>query len=260
MTAQIVDLEPEERSYERRGLRRGIYLLPNLLTISSLFCGVSSLIRTLNGEYDVAAWLIFLSAVFDALDGTVARVTRTQSLFGQELDSLSDVVAFGVAPGLLMFLWALQPFGNWGLGAGFLYIACTALRLARFNVQSGTVERTHFQGIPSPGAAIMIAATVLLYYDMGGEGSPSRHITLLIECYALALLMVSNIPYLSSKALHLESVKAFQTLILVVFLLTLLAAEPTRTLFGAVLLYVLSGLVLQLRRLFGRGEPVSIAS
>lgn len=254
MTAQILDID--DKPHERRGLRRGIYLLPNMLTVASLLCGVTSIVRAINGEYDAAAWLICLSAVFDALDGTVARVTRTQSLFGQELDSLSDVVAFGVAPGLLMFLWALQPFGTWGFGAGFLYIACTALRLARFNVQSGTVERSFFQGIPSPGAAIMIAATVLLYYDIGGEGSPSRHLILLAECYLLALLMVSNIPYLSSKALHLDSVKAFRTLIAAVFVLMFLAAEPVLCIFVFSLLYVISGPVLQLRRLVGRGEPV----
>ncbi|RMF15551.1 MAG: CDP-diacylglycerol--serine O-phosphatidyltransferase, partial [Candidatus Dadabacteria bacterium] len=235
----------------------GIYLLPNLITIGSLLSGVMGIHWTIQGHFDLAAWAIVLSAILDSLDGTVARVTRTQSLFGQELDSLSDMIAFGATPGILMFMWALQPFGKYGFGALFLYVACTALRLARFNVQSGTVERRAFQGLPSPGAAIMIASTILLYYDMGGEGNPSRHWILLAESYVVALLMVSNIAYLSSKSLHLESVKAFQTLFLVVLALSLVVAEPTKGLFVVSFLYVASGPVLQLRRLIARGEPVT---
>lgn len=240
---------PEEDAPDRRGLRRGVYILPNLITTTSLFFGFSSVIATVRGEFESAAWFILASAVADAFDGAVARATRTQSMFGQEFDSLSDAIAFGLAPGLLMFLWALEPFGKWGFGAGFLYVACAVLRLARFNVQAATVEKRRFQGLPSPGAAGMIAVTILLYYDIGGEGSPSRHLILLLEAYAVALLMVSNIGYPSSKSLHLESVKSFRTLFFVILALTVLIAAPERALFAASLLYVFSGPLHELRRL-----------
>ncbi len=242
---------------DRRGLRRGVYILPNLITTTSLFFGFTSVVMAVRGEFDRAAWFILASAVADAFDGAVARATRTQSMFGQELDSLSDAISFGLAPGLLMFLWALEPFGKWGFGAGFLYVACTVLRLARFNVQAATVEKTRFQGLPSPGAAGMIAVTILLYYDMGGEGSPSRHVILLLEAYALALLMVSNIGYPSSKSLRLESVKSFSTLFLVILALSVLVAAPEVALFSLLLLYVLSGPLHELRRLGRRRAPLS---
>lgn len=254
MTGAPVSPGPE---LERRGLRRGVYILPNLITTTSLFFGFSAIVLAIHGEFDRAAWFILASAVADALDGAVARATRTQSLFGQELDSLSDAIAFGVAPGLLIFLWALEPFGKWGFAAGFLYIACAVLRLARFNVQAATVEKTKFQGLPSPGAAGMIAVTILLYYDMGGEGSPSRHAILLLEAYALALLMVSNVAYPSSKSLHLESVKSFRTLALVILSLTVLIAAPERGLFVFFLLYTLSGPLGELRRVFRRPRTVA---
>lgn len=239
--------ERDERDV-RRGLRRGVYLLPNSITLASLYFGFAGVVWGIHGFYDKAAWAILMSALLDSLDGAVARLTRTQSLFGRELDSLADVVAFGVAPGLLMFNWALESFGKWGFAAGFLYVACTALRLARFNVQSSTVERKQFQGLPSPGAAAMIATTVLLYYDIGGAGSPSRHVILLAECYVLPLLMVSNIAYPSSKSLDLDSVKSFSTLFLVVLAGSILVAEPARAAFVFTLLYVLSGPLLRLRR------------
>lgn len=237
---------------DRHGLRRGVYLLPNSITIASLFFGFASITLGIRGDFEVAAWAIMISSMLDSLDGAVARATRTQSLFGQELDSLADAVAFGVAPGVLMYLWALEPFGKWGFAAGFLYVACTVLRLARFNVQSGTVEKTKFQGLPSPGAAGMIATTILLYYHMGGEGGPSRHVILLVEAYALALMMVSNIEFPSSKSLHLESVKSFRALFLVVLAGSVLIASPARGLFVFFLLYVLSGPLLELRGLLGR--------
>lgn len=248
---------PPPEAPDRRGLRRGVYILPNLITTTSLFFGFTSVVMAVRGEFDRAAWFILASAVADAFDGAVARATRTQSMFGQELDSLSDAIAFGLAPGLLMFLWALEPFGKWGFAAGFLYVACTVLRLARFNVQAATVEKTRFQGLPSPGAAGMIAVTILLYYDMGGEGSPSRHVILLLEAYALALLMVSNIGYPSSKSLRLESVKSFRTLFFVILCLTVLVAAPERALFSLLLLYVLSGPLHELRRLGRRRAPLS---
>ncbi len=240
---------------DRRGIRRGVYILPNMMTVGSLFFAYAGIVQAIDGNYDLAAWAILLSGLFDLLDGAVARATRTQSIFGQELDSICDMVAFGIGPGLLMFLWALEPFGKWGFGAGFLYAACTALRLARFNVQAGSVEKVSFEGLPSPGAALMIATTILLYYDIGGEGSPSRHVILLVECYLVALLMVSNIPYPSTKALHLESVKSFSTLFVVVLALMFVYAKPAVALFMFSFAYVASGPLLRLRSLLLREAP-----
>jgi len=242
-------------------MRRGVYLLPNLVTTGSLFFGFVSIVSTIRGDFEQAAIAIFLSALLDAFDGAVARMARAQSLFGQEYDSLSDAIAFGVAPGLLMYLWALQPFGKLGLAAGVLYIACTAMRLARFNVQAATVERRQFQGLPSPGAAAMIAATVLVYYDIGGEGSPSRHVALLVACYMVALLMVSNIAYPSTKSLNLETVRSFRALFLFVLAVSFLIAEPARGLFLLVVAYVVSGPLTRLRRLGRRtyAEPATNA-
>ena len=140
--------------YDRReSLKRGVYILPNLVTTGSLFAGFYGIVATMNGNYNLAAWFILISAIFDGLDGKVARLTGTTSRFGVEYDSLADLVAFGVAPGLLMYAWALKPFGKLGWLAAFLYVVCGALRLARFNVQVDTVESKRFVGLPIPAAA-----------------------------------------------------------------------------------------------------------
>ena len=140
-------------------MRKGIYIIPNLITTTALFLGFSSIILSFQGDFKTAAWAILLAGIFDMLDGKVARLTNTTSKFGIEYDSLSDLISFGVAPGLLAFTWAFQPFGKSGWVAAFLYVVCAALRLARFNVQSETVEKQKFKGLPSPGAAGMIAAS-----------------------------------------------------------------------------------------------------
>ena len=141
----------------RESLKRGVYLLPNLVTTGGLFAGFYGIVATMKGDYQLAAWFILISAVFDALDGKVARLTGTTSRFGVEYDSLVDLVSFGVAPGLLMYSWALQPFGKFGWLAAFLYVVCGALRLARFNIQVNTVESRRFVGLPVPAAAGMVA-------------------------------------------------------------------------------------------------------
>ena len=182
----------------RESLRKGVYLLPNLFTTGTLFAGFYGIISTMNGGYYVAAWFILVSAIFDVLDGKVARLTGTTSRFGVEYDSLADLVAFGVAPGLLMYSWALKPFGKLGWLAAFLYVVCGALRLARFNVQVDTVESKRFLGLPIPAAASMVASCVLLFYHLGGSGS-IRKVSVLILIYVLALLMVSNVRYYSFK-------------------------------------------------------------
>ncbi len=224
----------------REGLRKGVYLLPNLFTTGSLFAGFYGIIASMNGRYDVAAWFILVSSIFDALDGKVARMTGTTSRFGVEYDSLADLVAFGVAPGLLMYSWALKPFGKLGWLAAFLYVVCGALRLARFNVQVDTVESKRFLGLPIPAAASMVATCVLLFYHLGGSGS-IRKVSVLILIYLLALLMVSNVRYYSFKDPDLVKRQPFGFLVLLIFIIIVVVAEPEIMLFSLMSCYALSG-------------------
>ncbi len=224
----------------RESLRKGVYLLPNLFTTGSLFAGFYGIIAAMHGDYYVAAWFILVASIFDALDGKVARLTGTTSRFGVEYDSLADLVAFGVAPGLLMYSWALKPFGKLGWLAAFLYVVCGALRLARFNVQVDTVESKRFLGLPIPAAASMVATCVLLFYHLGGSGT-IRKVSVLILIYVLALLMVSNVRYYSFKDPELVKRQPFGFLVLLIFLIIVVVAEPEIMLFSLISCYVLSG-------------------
>jgi CDP-diacylglycerol--serine O-phosphatidyltransferase len=220
--------------------RRAIYLLPNMITTMSLFAGFVSVISSLDGEYMRAALAIIIAGVFDALDGRIARLTKTSSLFGVQYDSLSDSFAFGAAPALLMYTAVLQPLGRFGWLGAFLYMACGTLRLARFNVQAQRVGEKHFTGLPIPAAAGMIAVTVLLV----GEDSltaPIVEAVFIIGAYVLGLLMVSTIPYPSLKQVVIPRRKAFQVLALVVVLLVIAANHPVYFLFGFGIFYVVLG-------------------
>lgn len=241
--------EPAPRRRRRRRrerlpdepLHRGIYLLPNLLTTCGLFAGFYSIISTINAEYQAAALCILVAHVFDGLDGRIARLTKTSSRFGIEYDSLSDVIAFGVAPGILVYKWALEPWGHWGWLAASLYVACGALRLARFNVQADTGAKKKFVGLPIPAAADTIASTVLLYYFFGGEGATHKHIILLVLIYLLAALMVSNVGYNSFKGIKFSARQPLWILVALIVGLKFVIAEPQIFLFTAFLLYALSG-------------------
>jgi CDP-diacylglycerol--serine O-phosphatidyltransferase len=222
-------------------LRRGVYLLPNLFTTGGLFCGFYSIIATLKGEYLLAAIAVLIALVFDALDGRIARMTKTSSHFGVEYDSLSDLVAFGVAPGVLAYRWALEPWGVWGWLAASLYVVCGALRLARFNVQVEVIDKKSFVGLPIPAAAAVVATTILMYYYLGGAGATNKHITLLLLIYVLAGLMVSTIQYYSFKELNLRNRQPFWILILGIIGIQLTIAEPQIMLFSFFFLYALSG-------------------
>lgn len=237
----------------RLRMAKGVYLLPNLVTSGGLFCGFYAIISTFKEEYRLAAIAILIALVFDALDGRVARITKSSSRFGVEYDSLSDVVAFGVAPGVLAYRWALEPWGVWGWLAASLYVICGALRLARFNVQADVVDKQSFVGLPIPAAAGVIATTILMYYFLGGEGTTNKHITLLLLIYALAGLMVSTIPYFSFKELPLGRRQPFWLLILGIILIQLTIAEPQLMLFGIFASYALSGPIRAVVRL-GRGS------
>jgi len=221
-------------------MRKGIYILPNLFTTGSLFAGFYSMVATMNGDFKTAAIWVLVSSIFDGLDGKVARLTGTSSKFGVEYDSLADLVAFGVTPGLLMYSWALKPFGRLGWLAAFLFVVCGALRLARFNVQVNTVESKRFVGLPIPAAASMVSATVLLFYHFGWPSSYKK-LAILILIYCLAFLMVSNFKYYSFKDPGLIKRQPFGFLVFAVILLIVIAAEPKLMLFVIFLCYMVSG-------------------
>jgi len=223
-----------------RNFRRGIYLLPNLFTTCSLFCGFYSIIASFNGFFIRAAWAIVVSAIFDWLDGKVARASHTNSHFGEEYDSLSDLIAFGVGPAVMIYAWALIPFGRIGWLAAFLYVACAALRLARFNVNAGSVEMKYFQGMPTPAAA-GILATIILITDHLELNESFKHFPVLFLTFILSFLMVSKIRYYGLKQLRLSGKKSFQSLVITTGMIIVFAAEPQVTLFIIGLLYLLSG-------------------
>ena len=243
--------EPRELLDRRESLRRGVYILPNLFTTGSLFAGFYGIVATMNGNYHVAAWFILVSSIFDGLDGKVARLTGTTSRFGVEYDSLADLVAFGVAPGLLMYSWALRPFGKVGWLAAFLYVVCGALRLARFNVQVNTVESKRFVGLPIPAAASMVAACVLLFYHLGYSGTIKKASVLLL-IYVLALLMVSSFRYYSFKDPELVKRQPFGFLVMAIFIIIVIVAEPEIMFFVLFFCYIVSGPLGYLLRLAGR--------
>lgn len=234
-------------------MKRGVYILPSLLTSGSLFCGFYAIIATFNGKYLYAAVVIAIAFVFDGVDGKVARLTKTTSRFGVEYDSLSDLVAFGVAPAILVFSWALQPYGKFGWLAAFLYVACGALRLARFNVQLDTVESRYFRGLPIPGAAGLIVATIFLLYRLGAGGE-AKSLFILFLIYLLAFLMVSNIRYPSFKDLKLLKRKPFSTLVAMILVIVVVVAEPAITLFIFAAVYLLLGPVSAVRGWYRKRE------
>jgi CDP-diacylglycerol---serine O-phosphatidyltransferase len=242
------------RNRNREDRRRGIYVLPNLVTTASLFCGFYAIIAAISGNFYQAALSILIAAVLDGLDGRIARLTQTTSAFGIQYDSLSDLIAFGLAPGVLVFLWALKPFNRFGWMAAFLYVVCGALRLARFNVQTGQVSHNYFVGLPIPAAATIVATTILFIYQIGGTGS-TGYLAILITIYVLSFLMVSNIPYPSFKGLKLGERRSFNFLVAVVLLFVLVALEPFVMLSVGILGYVLSGPVLALYRLKKKPVP-----
>lgn len=222
-------------------LRMGVYLIPSLFTAGNLICGFFSLISTFHGEYLHATYFIIIANILDGLDGYAARLTRSTSQFGVEFDSLADVVSFGVAPAVLVYFWALVPWGTWGWLAACTFVVCGALRLSRFNVQSTGPAKGHFVGLPIPAAAEMIAAIVIMYYFLGGAGAPHKRVTLLLVIYGLAVLMVSSFPYFSLKNSDLRKRLPFWMLVSGVILITLFIAEPQIMFFTVFLSYTLSG-------------------
>lgn len=227
-------------SDDQQELSSKFYPLPCMFTIGSLFCGFYSILAAIKGDFIIAAIAIIIAALFDGIDGRVARYTGTTSSFGMELDSLCDLVSFGVAPALLAYFWTLQPYGRYGWLAAFLYVATTALRLARFNSQHAN-NKDHFIGLPCPAAACMISVSVLFCKFLGIDGEV-EHISLLVLVYILAYLMVSNHPYYSfKKPPRSTKTRTFQLLVASVLLFVLIAAEPQIMMFAILLIYTISG-------------------
>ena len=241
-----VDYEVEELHPAKPRLRsKGIYLLPNAFTTAALFCGFFAIVNAMNHQFETAAIAIFASLVLDGMDGRVARMTNTQSAFGEQYDSLADMVSFGVAPALVAYEWALKDLGKWGWLAAFTYCAGAALRLARFNVNTGVVDKKFFQGLPSPAAGALMAGFIWLADD---NKIPVRDtlipwVTFFIAVYA-GLTMVSNARFYSGKALDVRYRVPFGVMILMILTFVLISSNPPLTLFGVFVVYSISGYVI----------------
>jgi CDP-diacylglycerol--serine O-phosphatidyltransferase len=224
--------------------RRGIYLLPNLFTTAALFAGFYAIVQAMNQRYEQAAVAIFVAMILDGLDGRVARLTRTQSAFGAEYDSLSDMVSFGAAPALVMYEWALKDLGRIGWIAAFVYCVGAALRLARFNTNIEVVDKRFFQGLPSPAAAALVAGFLWLASDnkipLSAYGMP--WVAAFITLYA-GITMVSNVPFYSFKDINLRRSVPFAVILLIVFAFVLISTDPPIVLFLMFVAYGLSGYI-----------------
>jgi CDP-diacylglycerol--serine O-phosphatidyltransferase len=237
---------------------RGIYLLPNLFTTAAMFSGFYAVVAAMQGHFEAAAIAIFISMVLDGLDGRVARLTNTQTAFGAEYDSMSDLISFGVAPGLTMYQWSLVHFGEMGTGwgkvgwlAAFVYVACAALRLARFNTHIGKGDKKYFTGLPSPTAAALMAGMVWVFNDLQVAGSNFQFPALLMTLTA-GLLMVSNVSYYSFKEFDLRNKVPFVVMIVILLIFALTTIDPPKVLFTVFVAYTLSGPVIWALRRYRR--------
>ncbi len=240
------DVLEEEVVAGKKVRHRGIYILPNLFTTGSLFSGFYAIVAAMNGRFDAAAIAIFISMVLDGLDGRVARLTNTQSKFGEEYDSLSDMVAFGVAPALVAFSLNLQTLGNIGWIGTFIYVAGAALRLARFNTQIGSVDKRYFVGLPSPSAAALVAAFVWVIH--GIEQTKFMAMLTMLIVAGGGFLMVSNVLYYSFKELDLKKRVPFTAVLVIVLMFAVISLEPPLVLLAGFVIYILSGPVMAIRR------------
>jgi CDP-diacylglycerol--serine O-phosphatidyltransferase len=223
-------------------MRKGIYILPNTLTLGGMFCGFYAILSSFKGHFIFSAWAILIAVIFDGLDGWVARLTNSTTKFGIQLDSLSDLVAFGVAPAVLIYSWALQPYGRLGWGAAFLYVICGALRLARYNVQMGTEESKAFVGLPIPAAGIVVASLVLFYNEVIGSLAGRNYIILFLP-FLLAALMVSTLRFHGMKEFDFKTRKPFWLLVVIVVAFVLVFMNPEIVLFIFSIIYVSWGIV-----------------
>ena len=220
--------------------RKGIYVLPNLFTLAALFGGFYAIVMAMNERFELAAIGVFCAMVLDSLDGRVARMTNTQSAFGEQMDSLADMVSFGAAPALISYEWALKGTGRWGWMAAFVYCACAALRLARFNVNTSVVDKRFFQGLPSPAAAALVMGFVWLMNELGYQGAEVMWPTFVICLYA-GLTMVTNVPFYSFKDVQMKKSVPFAAIVLIALGIAVINIHPPIVLFGVFVFYGLSG-------------------
>ena len=223
-------------------MKKGIYILPNGLTLCGMFFGFYAILSALQGNFLYAAWAIMIANIFDGLDGWVARLTHSTTRFGIELDSLSDLVSFGVAPAVMIYKWSISPFNRIGIAAAFLFAACGALRLARYNVQMGSTESKAFTGMPIPGAASVLATLVIFYYEFW-DGVPEKNIYVLALTVFLALLMVSTLRFHGLKEIDFSKRKPFWILVAFVLFMAVIASHPARALFVIAMIYLAEGIV-----------------
>ncbi len=240
--------------------RQGIYLLPNLFTLAALFGGFYAIVQAMNGHFEQAALAIFAAMILDGLDGRVARMTHTQSEFGAQFDSLSDMVSFGVAPALVMYSWGLSSFGKLGWAVAFIYCAGAALRLARFNTNIAVVDKRFFQGLPSPAAAALVAGLVWISIEYRDDLAPlAELLPYAALCFTLfaGLTMVSNVPYWSFKELHMRKTVPFVSLLIATLILVIGASRPALVLFSFFICYAASGYLYWLWRLIKKPAPAA---
>jgi CDP-diacylglycerol--serine O-phosphatidyltransferase len=238
MSAPDTDLY--EHQSQKKSRPQGIYLLPNLFTTANLFAGFFGILAAMRGDFEAAAIAIFVALVMDGLDGRIARMTQTQTAFGAEYDSLTDMVSFGLAPALIVFQWGLSGFGNLGWIVAFVYTAGAALRLARFNTQIGIADKRWFQGLPSPAAAALVAGLVWIGTDFGWRDQWLYSFALVLTALA-GVLMVSKVRYYSFKDVNLRNRVPFVAILLVVLGFALISLDPPQMLFYGFLIYLLSG-------------------
>ncbi len=240
--------------------RKGLYVLPNLFTLAALFGGFYAIVMAMDGRYEQSVLGIFCAMVLDSLDGRVARMTHTQSAFGEQMDSLSDMVSFGAAPALVMYEWALHGLGRWGWVAAFVYCSCAALRLARFNTNIGVVDKRYFQGLPSPGAAALVVSFIWIMDAAGSKGlreeSWLEWVSFGVTLYA-GLTMVTNVPFYSFKDLSLKKSVPFVVIVAIALAIAVITVHPPIVLFCIFLAYGLSGYGIYLWKRI-KGRPVSV--
>ncbi|HMM86860.1 CDP-diacylglycerol--serine O-phosphatidyltransferase [Azohydromonas sp.] len=260
MSDSTVHTDPDDDEVHARRPRKGIYILPNLFTVAALFGGFYGIVMAMNGRFEQSAIGIFAAAVLDSLDGRVARMTNTQSAFGEQMDSLADMVSFGAAPALIVYVWALSGLGKLGWIAAFIYCACAALRLARFNTNIGIVDKRWFQGLPSPAAAALVVGFIWVMDDAGIRGA-TRIDWLAWGAFALTLYagltMVTNVPFYSFKDVNFRKSVPFIVVVAIALAIALITVHPPTVLFAVFCIYGFSGYAVYAWRR-SKGRPVSV--
>ena len=262
--AKLPNEEPAITAAETRPRRKGLYMLPNAITLAALFSGFYAIVMAINGRFELACIAVFCAAILDSLDGRVARMTNSQSAFGEQMDSLSDMVSFGAAPALIVYIWALKDLGKAGWIPAFVYISGAALRLARFNVNIGVVDKRFFQGLPSPAAAALVIGLIWVVDDAGFKGVsqiPALAYTAFAVTLYAGLSMVTNAPFYSFKVVGSRRTVPFIVIVAIALAIALVALDPPKVLFAIFCIYGLSGYAIYgWRRMKGRRASVIATS